>query len=52
LCDCFDLCSCIFVGVSGSSINHFNEFRLQKPASIESDLTSHDPSPVVHAPSN
>ena len=52
LCDCFDLCSCILAGVRGSSFSHFNEFRFQKPVPIESDLTSHDPSPVVHAPSN
>jgi hypothetical protein len=32
LCDCFDLCSFILVGVSVSSVNHFNEFRLKRPA--------------------
>ena len=51
LCDWFDLCSCNREGVSGFSVSHSNEFRLQKPAPIESDLTSHDPSPAVQAPS-
>jgi hypothetical protein len=50
-CDWFDLCSHNRVGVIGFSVSHSSEFRLQKPAPIESDATSHDPSPDVHAPS-
>ena len=51
LCDWFDLCSHSQVGVSGFPVSHPSEVRLQKPTPIESDLTSHDPSPAVHAPS-
>jgi hypothetical protein len=51
LCDCLVLWSCRQVGVSGSPASHFSDLKLQKPAPIESDATSHDPSPAVHAPS-
>ncbi len=39
------------VGVSCSSTSHFSELKLQKVSPIESDATSHDPSPTVHTPS-